>query len=103
VDLAGSERPTRIGLNEEAYTESLHINSSLQNLGNVIKQIGRGMDLAKVSYDDNNLTKAMKDSIGGPARTLMIVNMSPSEYDFQETMDALQFAKSTGQIKNMVE
>jgi hypothetical protein len=29
VDLAGSERPTRIGLDEEAYNESLHINSSL--------------------------------------------------------------------------
>jgi len=40
VDLAGSERPTRIGLNDEAYNESLHINSSLQSLGHVIKLVG---------------------------------------------------------------
>jgi hypothetical protein len=40
VDLAGSERPTRIGLDNEAYNESLHINSSLQNLGHVIKLVG---------------------------------------------------------------
>jgi hypothetical protein len=45
----------------------------------------------------------MKDSIGGKARTLMIVNMSPSVYDLQETMDSLKFARSTGQIRNIVE
>ena len=45
----------------------------------------------------------MRDSIGGRARTLMIVNMSPSEYDLQETMDSLKFAETTGQIKNIVE
>jgi kinesin family protein 4/21/27 len=81
----------------------LHINSSLQSLGNVIKLIGRGVPLDKVPYDDNNLTKAMRDSIGGRARTLMIVSMSPSEYDLQETMDSLKFAQTTGQIKNIVE
>jgi len=56
-----------------------------------------------VPYDDNNLTKAMRDSIGGRARTLMIVSMGPSEYDLQETMDSLKFAQTTGQIKNIVE
>jgi hypothetical protein len=61
------------------------------------------MSLEKVPYGDNNLTKAMKDSIGGKARTLMIVNMSPSVYDLQETMDSLKFARSTGQIRNIVE
>ena len=81
----------------------MHINSSLQSLGNVIKLIGRGVPLDKVPYDDNNLTKAMRDSIGGRARTLMIVSMSPSEYDLQETMDSLKFAQTTGQIKNIVE
>lgn len=69
----------------------------------MIKLIGEGKPLDKVPYDDNNLTKAMKDSIGGKARTMMIVNMSPSVYDLQETMDALKFARSTGQIRNIVE
>ena len=45
----------------------------------------------------------MKDSIGGNAKTAMIVNISPSIYDIQQTRDSLEFAKSTGQIKNMIE
>jgi len=50
----------------------------------------------EVPYDDNLLTKAMRDSIGGRARTIMIVNVSPSIYDLQETFESLNFAKTTG-------
>ena len=55
----------------------------------------------KIPYDDHPLTKAMKDSIGGNAITIMIVNISPSIYDKQETKDALTFAKTTGTIRNL--
>ena len=99
VDLAGSERPSRIGLSQQAYFESLHINSSLKQLGNVIKIVAEGT--GKVPYDDHPLTKAMKDSIGCNAITIMIVNISPSIYDKQETKDALTFAKTTGTIRNL--
>lgn len=42
----------------------------------------------------------MKDSLGGNAKTLMIVNISPSIFDLKQTRDTLEFATQTGKIKN---
>ena len=33
----------------------------------------------------------MKDSLGGNSKTLMFVNISPSEYNLQETKQSLVF------------
>ena len=102
--MAGSERPTKIGTEVTAYNESLHINSSLQNLGNVIELASKpDVSLEAIPYESNLLTALMKDSIGGNSYTFMIVNVSPSEYDKKETIDSLRFAKTTGQIVNRVE
>ena len=42
----------------------------------------------------------MKDSLGGNAKTLMIVNISPSNYNIVQTRESLEFAKLTGKIVN---
>lgn len=42
----------------------------------------------------------MKDSLGGNAKTLMIVNISPSMFNLKQTKDTLEFATQTGKIKN---
>jgi len=34
----------------------------------------------------------MKDSIGGNAKTLMIVNISPTDYNLEETLNSLNYA-----------
>ena len=33
----------------------------------------------------------MKDSIGGNAKTLMIVNISPTDYNLEETLNSLNY------------
>ena len=42
----------------------------------------------------------MQDSLGGNAKTLMFVNISPAEYNASETMSSLEYASRVKQIKN---
>ena len=49
----------------------------------------------------------MQDSLGGNAKTMMVVNVSPVDYNKDETMNSLMYATSckkiTNQAKNNVE
>ena len=100
IDLAGSERLARIGVSEDAYVEGLSINEGLLCLGHIIKNLSNGVPANEINYDIHLLTKAMKDSLGGNAKTLMIVNISPSMYNIRQTRETLDFAKQTGKIQN---
>ena len=42
----------------------------------------------------------MRDSLGGNAKTLMIVTVSPSETDAQETRNSLEYAQRVKQVTN---
>ena len=44
------------------------------------------------SYRDNKLTELMQDSLGGNAKTLMYVNISPADYNLDETLSAVLYA-----------
>lgn len=48
------------------------------------------------------LTRVMKDSLGGTAKTLMFVNCSPSQYNTAETKNSLRYAESAKKITNKV-
>ena len=100
IDLAGSESLAKIGVHASIYEEGLAINESLQRLGYVIRQLAKGKKKEEIDYDDHVLTKAMKDSLGGNAKTLMIVNISPSIFNVTQTRETLEFAKQTGKIQN---
>jgi hypothetical protein len=92
IDLAGSERLALIGFDEFLYEESLFINESLRCLERVIKQLSVNGLKYKVDYEGNILTHLLKNSIGGVAKTLMIINIAPSNFDLEATMDTLRFA-----------
>lgn len=55
---------------------------------------------AHIPYRDHILTKLMKDSLGGTAKTLMFVNCSPSVYNESETKNSLEYATRVKKIKN---
>ena len=57
-------------------TEAQHINRSLLALGNCINSLSGGSGY--VNYRDSKLTRMLKDSIGGPCRTVMIACISPA-------------------------
>jgi len=92
VDLAGSERikKSNPNVNKERLKESNAINLSLESLGGVIHELSNG-NVAKnhIRYRDNKLTHLMKDSLGGNSKTLMFVNISPVDYNSQESMFSL--------------
>ena len=42
----------------------------------------------------------MEDSVGGTAKTLMFVNVSPADYNTEETVTSLKYASRVKLIKN---
>ncbi|XP_069899339.1 kinesin-like protein KIF7 isoform X1 [Dipodomys merriami] len=101
VDLAGSERALRTGGAGARLRESVRINSSLLALGNVISALGdprrRG---SHVPYRDSKITRILKDSLGGNAKTVMIACVSPSSSDLEETLHTLNYASRAQNIRN---
>ena len=46
------------------------------------------------------VTYLNKDSLGGNAKTLMIANFGPSNYNLEETISTLRYANRAKNIKN---
>ena len=89
VDLAGSERQARTGATGDRLKEAASINLSLSALGNVISALAAGNG-RHVPYRDSKLTRLLRDSLGGNARTLMIACVSPCHLDAEETLSTLR-------------
>ncbi|XP_058860690.1 kinesin-like protein KIF21B isoform X2 [Acipenser ruthenus] len=103
VDLAGSERLKRTGATGERAKEGISINCGLLALGNVISALGdQSKKSCHVPYRDSKLTRLLQDSLGGNSRTVMIACVSPSDRDFMETLNALNYANRARNIKNKV-
>ncbi len=95
VDLAGSERLKESLATGDRLTEMKHINKSLSNLGNVIMALS-AKD-SHVPYRNSKLTHLLQQSLGGSAKTLMFVNVSPKESCVNETINSLRFAAKVNQ------
>uniref|UniRef100_UPI0037E720A1 uncharacterized protein n=1 Tax=Semicossyphus pulcher TaxID=241346 RepID=UPI0037E720A1 len=98
VDLAGSERAAKTGAKDHQLKEANSINKSLSALGDVISALSA--ELPHVPYRNSKLTQVMQDSLGGNAKTLMIVNISPSECNLEETLTSLIYATRVKAITN---
>ncbi|KAK1176071.1 kinesin-like protein KIF27 [Acipenser oxyrinchus oxyrinchus] len=101
VDLAGSERAAKTGNTGERFKESIQINSGLLALGNVISALGDPKRKSlHVPYRDAKITRILKDSLGGNAKTVMITCISPSSSNFDESLNSLKYANRAKNIKN---
>lgn len=78
--------------------EAQAINKSLSALGDVISALASNS--GHVPYRNHKLTMLMSDSLGGNAKTLMFVNVSPSDTNLDETQNSLQYAQRVRTIKN---
>ncbi|KAL3842329.1 hypothetical protein ACJMK2_020357 [Sinanodonta woodiana] len=102
VDLAGSERAHKTGNVGDRFKESVHINSGLLSLGNVISALGDPKKKSThIPYRESKITRILKDSLGGNAKTVMICCISPSTASFDESLNALKYANRARNIKNL--
>jgi hypothetical protein len=98
VDLAGSERVKKSGAAGDTMKEAQAINKSLSALGDVISALAS--EQAHIPYRNHKLTMLMSDSLGGNAKTLMFVNVSPTDGNLEETQNSLTYATRVRTIKN---
>lgn len=98
IDLAGSERQSKTGATAERLKEASKINRALSSLGNVISALAEKSP--HVPYRDSKLTRLLQDSLGGNSKTIMIANVGPSEYNYNETLTTLRYAQRAKTIQN---
>ncbi|XP_043709880.1 kinesin-like protein KIN-14I isoform X2 [Telopea speciosissima] len=98
VDLAGSERVKKSGSSGSQLKEAQSINKSLSALGDVISALSS--DSQHIPYRNHKLTMLMSDSLGGNAKTLMFVNVSPAESNLDESYNSLTYASRVRSIVN---
>ena len=72
---------------------------SLSALGDVISSLSTGAKF--IPYRNNKLTMLLSDGLGGNAKTLMFVNLSPADYNSKETITSLVYASRVKLIKNV--
>lgn len=99
VDLAGSERQAKTGTSGDRQKEAIKINLSLSALGNVISALVDGKS-SHVPYRDSKLTRLLQDSLGGNAKTIMVANIGPASYNYEETLTTLRYANRAKNIRN---
>ena len=103
VDLAGSERLKKTNAEGERKKEGISINQGLLALGNVIAALGdETRKMGHVPYRDSKLTRMLQDSLGGNSQTLMLACVSPSDVNYSESLNTLQYANRAKNIKNKV-
>lgn len=100
IDLAGSERAVGQKCAGLRFKEGANINKSLLALGNCINKLADGA--SHIPYRDSNLTRIIKDSLGGNCQTIMIANVSASSYSYEDTYNTLKYAVRAKKIRGNI-
>merc|ERR1712176_1053534 len=106
VDLAGSERLGQLNVDRQQAKETVAINKSLSSLTDVFTAIGQKQ--SHVPFCHSQLTYLLQPSLSGDGKTLMVVNVSPTEASVKESLCSLRFASRVnkcelGKAKRTVE
>ena len=82
--------------------ETKNINKSLTCLGMVINALTSSNKdiITHVPYRDSKLTRVLQESLGGNAKTTLVINISMCSYNYKETLSTLRFGFRAKSIKN---
>ncbi|XP_062497629.1 kinesin-like protein KIF25 isoform X2 [Pezoporus occidentalis] len=97
VDLAGSECVGMSGVTGTALRETSFINRSLSALADVLGAIAE--QRSHVPYRNSKLTHLLQDSVGGDAKLLVMLCISPDQKYLTESMQSLGFGTRARQVQ----
>ncbi|KAF8395265.1 hypothetical protein HHK36_019207 [Tetracentron sinense] len=100
VDLAGSERIDKSGSEGHMLEEAKFINLSLTSLGKCINALAENSP--HIPTRDSKLTRLLRDSFGGSARTSLIITIGPSARHHAETASTIMFGQRAMKIVNTI-
>ncbi|KAG9145097.1 hypothetical protein Leryth_008885 [Lithospermum erythrorhizon] len=100
VDLAGSERIHKSGSEAHTLEEAKSINLSLSALGKCINALAENS--SHVPVRDSKLTRLLRDSFGGTARTSLVITIGPSPRHRGETTSTIMFGQRAMKVENML-
>lgn len=98
VDLAGSEMVSKSGVTGLNLKEAQKINRSLSTLSLVIYALTDDKQ-SHVPYRDSLLTRLLSDSLGGTAKTSMVLTLSADPRSASQTLSTLQFGARAKRLK----
>ncbi|XP_022291118.2 kinesin-like protein KIF25 isoform X2 [Crassostrea virginica] len=97
VDLAGSECVGMSGVKGAALREASNINKSLSALADVLGALAEHR--SHVPYRNTRLTHLLQDSIGGDAKLLILLCVSPAQRYITESLQCLGFGARARQVQ----
>uniref|UniRef100_A0A8C4WF59 Kinesin family member 25 n=1 Tax=Gopherus evgoodei TaxID=1825980 RepID=A0A8C4WF59_9SAUR len=97
VDLAGSECVGMSGVTGVALRETSFINRSLSALSDVLGAIAE--QRSHIPYRNSKLTHLLQDSIGGNAKLLVMLCISPCQKYLAESLQSLGFGTRARQVQ----
>ncbi|KAJ8766123.1 hypothetical protein K2173_021640 [Erythroxylum novogranatense] len=100
VDLAGSERIDKSGSEGHTLEEAKSINLSLSALGKCINALAENSP--HIPVRDSKLTRLLRDSFGGTARTSLVITIGPSPRHRGETASTIMFGQRAMKVENML-
>lgn len=101
VDLAGSERLKKSKSVAQRAVEARAINLSLTTLGKCVNARATGQQ--HVPFRDSKLTRLLQESLGGNAKTSMIVAVRGTGDHAEETHQSLEFGSRAMQVQTHAE
>ncbi|XP_058083017.1 kinesin-like protein KIN-UA isoform X2 [Magnolia sinica] len=100
VDLAGSERIDKSGSDGHMFEEAKFINLSLTSLGKCINALAENSP--HIPTRESKLTRLLRDSFGGSARTSLVVTIWPSVRHHAETSSTIMFGQRAMKVVNTI-
>jgi len=84
----------------QTLEEAKFINMSLTTLGKCINSLVDQSQQGHIPYRESKLTRLLKDSFGGSARTSLVVCVGPSVNYHSETTNTIKFGQRAIKIEN---